>query len=1009
MKHTPVRQFYENGRYIKLSATYDGGSSVEDLVIVPSESGWGSEHTGALGRDHEGSDVIYPIEEVRDCMSAMGWHEDGLLLWVDLDYIKSDLTADNDRVQYPAIDRRPHIVSSKTEGNIQVPVIVEGLSDESAVKSHVDWIDVKGSASVNSPGYSNTLLNNDFYSYYWEEALPEGEWERADETVPTVQPGELEDIIALDGEPVLEVVDASGASGGRGYADYEGGSGDLYQLDRVNAEPNERIEHPWHGSSTGTNFNVTPGTDGERFACWRSSCARGNDGNGVHGGLVNALAMEYGLYECGDWYRLDGNELDEIHREARTRARADGYDLGDGVRSWVPDIEAVRELVSAEDGGRDENRQHLIRRQTEEWHKNWQDGGLEGAHNGVLTNYPNTGKSYGFHKVLAETGGKGTLLQPNHELRDEASEKAAEENALDVESLPSFPNDSPLMDEESMAYRQDVDEWYMRGMDPSSIYNVLDEDEIPEGDEYRRKMGSDLGERELLVGDPAHCFLERAIQGRHVAMDDIDPYSSFVDEYHLGDESVQASVRGWLEHHADELLNRGVDPTAMNWDEITNPGERTRDVLLWLADEHPAHKCIPKTKYVRASASRIVQSLMMTDRDDTRAQWVEPGKYGQGAGTKYTGARVDEHVIVAGLPLNLKHAESLLMMTATPVIPVFRKIFEDLDLSSGLYDSMDREQRRDYFDDVLGATVIQTTESSRFVSGGSNVRPDKFRTTVESIRDMHGEDPVIISSKKALGRLSDVTDDLGLETINFARAVGTTEFEDVETALVWGSPHYGDDYVRRVAAFCGDTEARPERDGHSPTTWSTEDSQRIYDNMTEGTVFQAMLRVGRSSDAEATIYVETDKIPDDVPRYRPEGRDLFHMFTAKEAEVLDAARELGSFTARDISDRVTAARRTVYDVLARLCGQGAVEQSGRGDYGADEFHLVLEAEGRGMLPESVSSDLKDIIMQKPHNLSRHDPEMKQAQRKLTDGPGADAADVAAEVPKMAQMGLDMFG
>ena len=657
--------------------------------------------------------------------------------------------------------------------------------------------------------------------------------------------------------------------------------------------------------------------------------------------------------------------------------------------------------------GRDHEKRQ-VQRNTERWLDAYMDqsaGALRGA---VLTNFPNTGKSYGFHKAAAQRDEKATILQPNRALRQETGQVAAEEHGIEVEDLPSFPHESPLVDEGSPWYSETVEGWYGRGMSPRQIYSALPEEHTPPAgeDEYRRKMSGEIDQNDLLMGDPVHSFLGRAVDDRHVAMDDVDPYSSFVNEYDLEDPAVREQIMEYVDHHRSRLLRAGADIQSV--DQVTNPSDREKRALHDLACDVDSAEVVPETEHVTANTSQIVRVLTEAG-DDGTVKWVETSSHDRDHKTKYTGARVDDHVIVGGLPYNLRNARSLLMLTATPVLPVFEKVFEDLDVRASVNNTMTVDQRERYFDDILGADVVQTTRSSRFISGGSNVRPEKFCYTVKQIEERHGEKPIVISSKKALtGKLSEHVEELWVETINFARAIGTNEFGEESLALVWGAPHYGDDYVKRVAAFCGDRDAEPIREDGEPTRWSTETSQDIYDNMCEGTVFQAMLRVGRSTDDRSTIYVETDKIPDDVPRAQPTGRDIFRMLSDAEQQVVAAADELGAFTVREINKLVMSSRKTVYNVMHRLVDEGAAEVVGSGDYNADEFEVKLEAAAQGVVSESVKETLNNIIMQKPHTFEYRPPDVEPRERVLRTSMGAEPARIDPERPPDDQLDLGIW-
>ncbi|MFC7231917.1 bifunctional DNA primase/polymerase [Saliphagus sp. GCM10025308] len=83
-------------------------------------------------------------------------------------------------------------------------------------------------------------------------------------------------------------------------------------LSRRRYPEGKRREHPFHGSSTGSNFMVSE--DGETFRCWR----HGATGNGLH-----LLGMELGVISCGDW--VPGGLSTDTWREVFDTARERGY------------------------------------------------------------------------------------------------------------------------------------------------------------------------------------------------------------------------------------------------------------------------------------------------------------------------------------------------------------------------------------------------------------------------------------------------------------------------------------------------------------------------------------------------------------------------------------------------------------------------------------------------------------------------------------------------------------
>ena len=86
----------------------------------------------------------------------------------------------------------------------------------------------------------------------------------------------------------------------------------------------QRCEHPFHGSSTGSNFMVDEGD--ETFRCWR---------HGVTGNALHLIGIEEGIISCGDWeHGLDTETWSDI----LSAGREAGYDIPEPTGADVREI-----------------------------------------------------------------------------------------------------------------------------------------------------------------------------------------------------------------------------------------------------------------------------------------------------------------------------------------------------------------------------------------------------------------------------------------------------------------------------------------------------------------------------------------------------------------------------------------------------------------------------------------------------------------------------------------------
>ena len=97
--------------------------------------------------------------------------------------------------------------------------------------------------------------------------------------------------------------------------EHDGVDIDVYDvLSRASYSEEERVSHPYHGSKTGSNFQVFEG--GETWHCYRHETT----GNALH-----LIGVEKGVIDCGDWEH--GGLTDREWARIFDAGREAGYDL----------------------------------------------------------------------------------------------------------------------------------------------------------------------------------------------------------------------------------------------------------------------------------------------------------------------------------------------------------------------------------------------------------------------------------------------------------------------------------------------------------------------------------------------------------------------------------------------------------------------------------------------------------------------------------------------------------
>lgn len=574
---------------------------------------------------------------------------------------------------------------------------------------------------------------------------------------------------------------------------------------------------------------------------------------------------------------------------------------------------------------------------------------------------PNTGKTYGTLKCCSERDEPLTLVQPNKDLREEA-ERICEELGLTYLELPSFPDDSALCDKDSDWYDPRAKEWYDRGMLPRQI--MEDELETPPAEDcdYVWKMEQDWTEYDVLIGDPIHVYLDRAVDDRHVVFDDTSLYGSFGNEYKIDvEEGVDVDIHEQVRAYLDQI-DTDFDSLA----EIRHCGDETRLHGLKVAmNETPAASVIPYTSDVTTDAQNIIELLLNLNDYSPNTEWHDPGDPCITGGVTHTGTFKDGTAAIFSVPNHVRHAESVIILGATPLPPVIEKFCEMLSLPLRMEEVLNEHDYRKYWE-AMDVSVWQLTEFLRPYSSGRHIDEDRKDEILTRFVEKYGIEPVLFSTKKALENYEDLPDD----HLNYARAIGTNQYADRRAAVLLGCPHFGDDYVKRVAAICGE-DAEVHRDPGEEAEWVTPLASQIYAHMTEMRIFQAMMRVGREVDGPTYIWIDTGKVPDFVPRMRPTGKDALPNFSDSREDVFRSCQE-DAKSIRELSDELDYSRVQIWRAVTDLTDRGYLEPAGATDYNAETF--VAEAKdllGELEADETVTSDLSDIDMAERNSFKRH--------------------------------------
>jgi hypothetical protein len=266
-------------------------------------------------------------------------------------------------------------------------------------------------------------------------------------------------------------------------------------------------------------------------------------------------------------------------------------------------------------------------------------------------------------------------------------------------------------------------------------------------------------------------------------------------------------------------------------------------------------------------------------------------------------------------------------------------------------------RRPEYVEDVLGYRIVETTEFSKPYNNLENVNSARDGALLQAIEQHHDERPAVISSSRAVVQW-DRADVLDLDksgdrwtaeagpvdgVMRYGNLLGSNRFTDRRVGAVVGSNHYGDGAIGRWAAYAGEAAALGD-DARPGDGWSSDldygrFGNKVLEHMHSDTL-QAVFRFGRDADG-ATVYVETDTLPEWVPVH---GRGEVETLTGGVADTVTALTELGTATTEEIAEHeaVDIVARRVRGHLATLRDLGALSTRPDPDDGRRDLHELTD-------------------------------------------------------------------
>lgn len=545
----------------------------------------------------------------------------------------------------------------------------------------------------------------------------------------------------------------------------------------------------------------------------------------------------------------------------------------------------------------------------------------------VVTTPPNGGKSHGAVKAIARTGTPALFCSQRRELY-EVIREWCEQDRLTHKTLPSLPSDCetyPDDDDGEPSTREEkqVKKLYDRGMSPSEIHK----NEIcPAGKscEYEQQKPSIKGddqmghvpkeEAHVLIGHPKQAHVPQYVNNRTLVFDDINT-ETFIEPHEPTSQNLNAilshdefpinSVSGLIDVKGEDNQEtmKILDESDFDiWDDDSTITDAGKIVRTFLAAEQLGNEFYD---YHHRTMDDEESFDAVIDKGDT-VHILQPPKF------LYLSNNV---IVLDGTPL--RDGDNPFW---------YAHQFSKFDQ---IVDVVDEEEKREYYDDVMGLTVIQTTPHLRPGMGRRTARlTDVDRERLQKIVRRFGSPDGTITSKKAIPYLEDLNLDFA-DIKNYASICSSNDFSQKELGFILKSPNYGHHHIYKIAGLMGEGVTTNDLNGKEKEFTGV--GQYIHKYI-EQNVEQAIARFGRDEDVEPTVICETAAIPEYMPIEehfisRTTCRDRVLWYLKAVGSFREATGEDGRIMATEIYEAVDYDDSAVRKELYKLEDEGIVEKS----------------------------------------------------------------------------------
>ena len=570
--------------------------------------------------------------------------------------------------------------------------------------------------------------------------------------------------------------------------------------------------------------------------------------------------------------------------------------------------------------------------------KNTISSSIEDKLDCVIKAPPSSGKSYSSAQIIADKGIHAAYFTARRDLYGEFKQWC-ESRGLTVKILPSMPEDCDSYDPgEGSSTPSKAYKLYHRGISPGTIHQETDachsaceyDREFPGGqEEYKKK--NPRSEYDVLTGHTKHTHVEAFVRGRTIFFDDISK-PAFIKEHEVTESKLTAILED------DSFPCNSVGSIYE-----TRGSEEFRQRAIEALDDLDFEPRTDESATTHSDAVKIVSTILKSedlgngfavygyeDTDSSDEEDYIGVKDGDrsvyllnrpGFGGNNPGISPDTIIVLTGYPV--EHGDLSFSVWLNWRLGVHTELVEPLSPS----------ERKKYYSDIMGLSVVQTSEDVKPYSSGEYVTPQRDAKLIKLVAKDHNKDVPIISTKKALTQYDEDELPIG-DKMNFANVESNNQFRKEDVGVVLGSPDWRIHHqVRLIGALLNQSVEWNEKKGTEKSFGDVGDP--IMKAFREDLVGQAILRFGRDESVEeSTVYVHTDAIPEDIPVSEKPIETVGGSYVSTENQILRYLRDEGldQFEINDIDGEIEASRSSIRKEVKK----------------SDRFELIEE--GRGPIP-----------------------------------------------------------